>query len=252
MPSPTIIHDWQIENQHATGSARAFHAKLDLAHPERGLESAQIAAIPAPAPLLAIAPTENASSWPAKLSDAYVRGHDLVTTYSGADAWPFSPTIYWSADEVQSTSEAIASLRLMISIQTHLLDTHPRLDVRTSLPADEVVMISLVGDDVLVDSHGEGVQNRDPRAVACALVWRFSGAAVSYAELMPTSDFYEFIIDRGAGAIGSRWRLFGEFLEKGVIRRARLQSLVIPRENDIQLVAEACDTIERLPLPLTT
>jgi hypothetical protein len=41
-------------------------------------------------------------------------------------------------------------------------------------------------------------------------------------------------------------------LEKGVIRRARLQSLFVPRENDVQLVAECCRAIESRPLPLTT
>ncbi len=53
------------------------------------------------------------------------------------------------------------------------------------------------------------------------------------------------------GAIQSQWELFAEFLEKGVIRRARLQSLFVPRENDVQLVAECCQAIEHRPLPLT-
>ena len=69
---------------------------------------------------------------------------------------------------------------------------------------------------------------------------------------MPTTDFRQLAIDHDKSTIGSRWQLFGEFLEKGVIRRARLQSLFLPRENDVQLAAEACQSIERRPLPLTT
>ena len=69
---------------------------------------------------------------------------------------------------------------------------------------------------------------------------------------MPLSDFRQLAVVRTGGKIGSRWELFAEFLEKGVIRRARLQSLFVPRENDVQLVAECCQSIEKRPLPLTT
>jgi hypothetical protein len=190
--------------------------------------------------------------WSAQLTDAYVRGHDLVVSYSGTDAWPYSPTVYWSADSTAPNGGDHASLSLLVSIQTDLLDTQPRLDVCSSLPADEVLMVTVVDDDLLVDSHGEGVQAIDPRASACGLVWRLPGESVSYVEVMPTADFDRFSIDRNTDSIGSRWELFGEFLEKGVIRRARLQSLFVSREDDVQLAAEACQSIERRPLPLTT
>ena len=49
----------------------------------------------------------------------------------------------------------------------------------------------------------------------------------------------------------SKWELFSEFLEKGVIRRARLQAMFVP-EDDVQLVAECCQSIAERPLPLTT
>ena len=42
----------------------------------------------------------------------------------------------------------LASLSLVVSIQTNLLDTHPRFDVRSQLPATEVLRVGLVGDDV--------------------------------------------------------------------------------------------------------
>ena len=113
-------------------------------------------------------------------------------------------------------------------------------------------MVTVVDDDLVVDSHGEGEQAVDTRASACGLVWRLPGETTSYVEVMPTADFHRLSIDRNTDNIGSRWELFGEFLEKGVIRRARLQSLFVPREDDVQLAAEACQSIERRPLPLTT
>ena len=43
-----------------------------------------------------------------------------------------------------------------------------------------------------------------------------------------------------------------DFLEKGVIRRARVHAAVLPRENDVELALECCRAIENRPLPLTT
>jgi hypothetical protein len=46
--------------------------------------------------------------------------------------------------------------------------------------------------------------------------------------------------------------MFSEFLEKGVIRKARVHSAFIERAKDIQIAAACCETIERSALPLTT
>ena len=41
--------------------------------------------------------------------------------------------------------------------------------------------------------------------------------------------------------------MFADFLEKGVIRRARVHAAVLPRENDVELAIECCRAIEQLP-----
>ena len=46
--------------------------------------------------------------------------------------------------------------------------------------------------------------------------------------------------------------LIAEFMEKGVIRRTRLDSVFLPRERDVELVAECCSQFATRPLPLTT
>ena len=171
----------------------------------------------------------------------------MVTTYAGTDAWPFAPQIYWTFD-----SENPVALTLVVSIQTDRLDTHPRIFVRSKLPADEMMRLSVAGDELLMDSHADGELQIDPRASACSLIWRLPGGELSYAEIMPTSDFRRLSVERTGNTVGTRWELFSEFLEKGVIRRARLQAMFVPRENDLQIVAESCQAIARRPLPLTT
>jgi hypothetical protein len=197
--------------------------------------------------LLSISPNEDGDGWPAKLVDSYTRGNDMVTTYAGTDAWPFAPQIYWTFE-----SENPLTLSLVVSIQTDRLDTHPRIFVRSRLPADELVQLSVAGDELLVDSHADGELWIDPQASACSLVWRLPGGELSYAEIMPTSDFRGLSVERTGGTVGSRWEMFSEFLEKGVIRRARLQAMFVPRVNDVQIVTETCQSMTRRPLPLTT
>jgi hypothetical protein len=251
------FENWALDEHVGRLRSRQLQAEIDLTRPDRGIHAVHLKGRRLPGSRLRLScgddrTSQSAPVWSAQLTDAYVRGHDLVVSYSGTDAWPYSPTVYWSADSISPNGADCDSLSLLVSIQTDLLDTQPRLDVCSSLPADEVQMVSVVDDDLLVDSHGEGVQAIDPRATACGLIWRLPGESVSYVEIMPTADFRRFSIDRDSDSIGSCWELFGEFLEKGVIRRARLQSLFVPREDDVQLAAEACQSIERRPLPLTT
>jgi hypothetical protein len=70
---------------------------------------------------------------------------------------------------------------------------------------------------------------------------------------MPASDFQrltvEFDSDSGCR---TRWELFAEFLEKGVIRRARLQTALLDRQHDLEAAAVCCRRFHERPLPLTT
>ena len=231
-------------------------AEVDLTRPHLGLRAAKLRDKLLSGEHLSLVPSDGLAAWPATLADAYIRGRDLVATYAGVESWPYSPTVYWSADTEdlgQNSGEILAAMSLVVSIQTNLLDTHPRIDIRTSLSADDIVLVSVAGDEMLVDSHVDGPQSIDPRTNACGLIWRMRDCDLSYAEIMPTSDFHRLTVTRtGEHAAQSRWELFSEFLEKGVIRRARLQSLFVPRENDVQLVAECCQAVARKPLPLTT
>jgi hypothetical protein len=256
-PTSCRPHRWQLDRQRAVCSLGTSSATVDLDRPDLGLQSLQVNSAPIEGRLLAVTSHAERPRWPAKLVDRYVRGNDVVATYAGDESWPYAPQIYWSATENRVDSTRLPSLSLIVSIQTSLLDTHPRIFAQSDLRADEALLVSVVGDDLLVDSHVDsiigGVQGIDPRASACAILWRISGGKLSYAETMPTSDFRQLAVAHAAnGRVQSQWELFAEFLEKGVIRRARLQSLWMPRENDVQLVAESCQAAANRPLPLTT
>jgi hypothetical protein len=75
----------------------------------------------------------------------------------------------------------------------------------------------------------------------------------SYAEIMPRSDYKNLrVVRETEGTWRTGWELFADFLEKGVICRARLYGVFLPRANDRELAVAYFDAITKRPLPLTT
>lgn len=254
---------WSFRRPIGQLSSAALQGQVDATNPQRGLHGLRLHGEPLEGHLLGVtraadgqsaAATTQEHSWPSRLADAYVRGHDLVATYEPDADWPYAPQVYWSADTAGNASSAFASLRLLVSIQTELLDTHPLLDVASELPADEVLHFDVRGNEPSdLQSVADGSpQTIDPRGEMCCLLRRLPGG-LSCAETMPASDFLRLTVRHEAGGVcRTQWRLFSEFLEKGVIHRARVGLVFLPRENDVQLAVESCRSFKKRPLPLTT
>lgn len=242
---------WTLFRQAAAAERCELNSLVNLDRPEEGIVATSASARAGEFRLLSIS-SPDSGGWPAKLVESYARGNDIVTSYAGFDGWPFSPQIYWTVETIDVGGVAVHTISLMLSIQTDRLDTHPKIVVRSSLPTEEVLRISVAGEELLVDSHADGALHIDPQATACCQLWRLPDRELTYAEIMPRSDFRQLSVERRDHTATSRWELFSEFLEKGVIRRARLQAAFLPREDDVQLAAECCQAIERRPLPLTT
>ncbi len=205
---------------------------------------------------------DEARSWPLPLAETYVRGNDLVATYRASDNSPFSSQLYWRTATLDGVEGVVASISLLVSLQTQLLDTRPQISVVSLLSAKETLCID-------VDDHAKpeinqvrppesdqirtGENNVAAGKVRCVLR-RLVAPGLSYAEIMPSADYFAMYA-AGPNAEGdyiTEWTLFADFLEKGVIRRARVHAALLPRENDIELATICCLAIERLELPLTT
>src|SRR3954452_12737401 len=63
------------------------------------------------------------SAWPLPVADTYVRVSDLVASYRPMEDWPYAPQLYWRTNPLESVDRVLASLCLLISVQTQLLDT---------------------------------------------------------------------------------------------------------------------------------
>jgi hypothetical protein len=190
-------------------------------------------------------------SWPLPVAESYVRGNDFVASYLATDEWPFSPQLYWRANSLHAVHGVLASASLLVSVQTHLLDTVPQIAVSSLVPNDEVLFVTTGGaqpSTTRIDSS----QTIPATSDDCCVVSRLRGVPLSYVEIMPAGDFHAINLRAEEAGMSLEWRLFAEFLEKGVIRRARVHAAIVPRENDVEIAAACCQAIDGLELPLTT
>lgn len=263
---------WTLSSGEARLEERALRATIDPANPQRGLVAPAIHSRPIEGRLLSISRAEPASAtganasqdsaasdWPLPLAETYVRGGDLVASYNASEEWPYAPQIYWSAGVLNDSQGAAASIAILLSVQTHLLDTYPCIQIVTELPSAEICSVRSIAEprpEVVPIPPGPNMAMA-PGVEPCCVLWRPAGEAWSYAEVMQASDFRQVELQHAptpsasGGKCCVRWHCFADFLEKGVIRRARLFGFSLPRENDAALAAACCRSLDQLPLPLT-
>lgn len=199
------------------------------------------------------AATTEERDWPLPVADAYIRGGDLVASYEAITDWPYAPQIYWRAGQLDCVAGVVGSLSLLVSVQTDLLDTCPRIVVESVNRAQQAVLLTVGGGERTESVTIGGELNVRASAGVCCVLRRLAGQSLSYAEFVPASDFRTAQAGRCEnGNCRAEWRMFAEFLEKGVIRRARLHGAFLRGENDLDVAVACCRAIERESLPLTT
>jgi hypothetical protein len=254
---------WGIEQSVGAFGGGALSGRVDVAHPDLGLCGLQLHGNLIEGNWLSVgrdvessseqsSSTQAGNRWPLELADAYVRGADLVAGYRPASDWPYSPQIYWRLGELDAVAGVVGSLSLLVSVQTHLLDTFPRIVVGSTVGSGDVIHLA-TGSGKQADSRPlSGDMEIQASSGVCCILRRPAGDAWSYAEFMPASDFRTVRAWReDIGNCRVEWRLFAEFLEKGVIRRARVHAAFLQRENDVDAAGACCKAIERESLPLT-
>jgi|tagenome__1003787_1003787.scaffolds.fasta_scaffold20922815_3 hypothetical protein len=246
---------WSLHGTIGQLTSGNFSAAVDAAKPQAGLRHQSLDHGQSRCSFLCVSRESTHSSslaWPLPVVEAYVRGDDCVACYGPTDNWPYSPQLYWHANTLSEVERSLTSMSLLVSVQTHLLDTLPRIVVTSQFPSGETHFIATGENEgaeiVPIESdcalHPTG-------AVSCTL-HRHRSAPVSYAQIVAATDFRQLRFDRDpVNHMSAKWELFADFLEKGVIRRARVHGVLLPRENDIELALECCAAVERIPLPLT-
>jgi hypothetical protein len=247
--------DWRIEQNLATLSRPALRATLDLARPHDGLTSVAYRDRPFSGHLLGVAVEPNQDSCAGSLVDSYARVGDLVATYAQTPTRPTRVQVYWRTVAEIADSAGAEAVDLQVSVQTSLLDAAAVVVAQSRLNTSETHR--LIDVDAVrfepIDLPTTVRRKLTPADGPGCLVFRSASGDMSYVEMIHPADFHEDALVREFdGMISLSHDLFVSSLEKGVILRARVRGLFLPRDNDLPAAADAYRAFVDSKLPLTT
>jgi len=243
-----IRSPWRLDGNTARLDAPMLQGKLSLDRPQEGLREIVLGGTARRHDTLLSLVNSPADL---HIAEGYVRGGDLVATYAESRRDKVRPQIYWRS-QMAGEAEPSGGVEMVISMQTSLLDSDPALATESVLPVGEVLWL----DDAETGRFRLITAGEFPTTGAGLILVRPAGEAVSYCGAVFPGDYLggEWQLKAGGGVsrMGLRFRLFGERLEKGVIRRVRVWCGYVPRQDDERLALAIRRDWLAQPLPLTT
>jgi len=227
---------WKIEGFSAGVETTDFSATVNLSRPDLGLTNVRLRnAALSEARLLAIVSLTPRQNGDSTLSEHYIRGADLVARYAETSGRDLSCQVYWQplgGDEIPGVG-----IDVLISTQTSVLDSDPDTVVSSDLPVEAAYRLAdhEAGRFEPLSVSANESRNAVPDGVAGLFLFRLPGNRFSYAQMVHPTDFLGADLvapTGGTGATRLNCHLFRERLEKGVIRRARVRAVFLPREDD--------------------
>ena len=236
---------WRFEPSRANLCTSHLCGEVTLSNPSAGIGGLVWNDVPLDGYVLGVSAGEPGSaSETGSPQDAFARGTDLVAVYAATGPQSFNWQVYW---RVSAREEDVVLLDAILSFQTALLESFPRVSTQSQLPADEVWLVRADGESKRTQQFGE-----EPTEDRDCVVLRSSTGNWSYAEMTHPLDQGTWQLAQSEdGKILMRRNLGGSFLEKGVIRRLRFRGAFLPRENDLQRAAQLFTELAAETPPLT-
>lgn len=190
-----------------------------------------------------------------RATETYCRGSDLITRYPADETDPIDREIYWRLIDNADIDGSVTSLETIYSLQTDLLDSSPQPSVpsvfRSASPRwfqagvdakNEIEWLECSWDDAcFAAGEAEG-------RVACLLRFEAGGSVL---QTVYPADLRGIEISTSDDQAEIHWQLRSEFLEKGVIRRLRMLTVLGGIESSDQELLEAANRFYTSDLPLT-
>lgn len=166
------------------------------------------------------------------LLECYLRDNDLVACYAPGREFPFHTDVYWSIVELPIQPQPQLALSLLVSVRTDLLDTHPEIELHSTAPPESLEAIPT----------DQGVIYTGPLSPTTTLI-DFAEDQDCASEELGVGEGHRDLLRR---------ELFAHFLEKGVIRRARLFAALDSAPTPAERAAKLCEAFLATGMPLTT
>lgn len=243
---------WQLQSHSAVLRLQQFSATVDLLRPSRGLAKLSYLNQSLDGFVLAVSPADEEAIASHEVSDAFVRGNDLVVTYAETEQRPFTLQVYW---RVRPDDSGVVVLDAILSLQTRLLESFPQVQVATEIPAVAAKLLSTDPDADQTQASlldlANGELHELPTDESNGVLLRSDSEKWSFAEATHPQDRGVSQVDASQPAIRLTHQLGGRFMEKGVIRRLRVRSVFMPREKDTEVASHYLASLKTEQPPLT-
>lgn len=210
---------WRISGGQGILNSVGVSAEVNLTNPALGIQHIKFAGQSLDMTPLKLTPHPPSTDGE-QLGEAYVRATDLIASYAQTPPRTAHPQVYW---RLLSRDDA-RGIELIVSMQTSLLDSNPRLHIVSAYPPAELLQARVDGSFSTDD-----VGNGDSPGL---FLVRPSNADYSYSEMVFPSDFLGATVTSDVNGLQLSYELFPEDLEKGVIRKGRVRAIWLPRQND--------------------
>jgi hypothetical protein len=262
----------------------AVFGLIELANPHQGIGNIRWHEMACPdyimgiESVLATNPRKSSREW--SLDGVYARGNDLIADYRNQEDGRLTQQTVWSirtwdGGTGRAQSDLPPDMPLIdtiISLQTESLQAAIEVGVISQLECTEILWIDASDQNRptrrLQTSHEHASHGMAPLTLERpdCVVYRLGANSeaddsvrnnrLSYVEMARADDFLQWqgkpISTPGSARRGyqSRWISRNDHLEKGVIRRLNLRSLLLPRENDLQLARDCYEEMASASPPL--
>ena len=224
--------NWEVNESSATLTAKNWMAKLDVSNPSTGL-ALSVGDKSIATHLFSFLLND-------KPIDMFVRDTDLVLRYPPRNSDLVSYETYFRI------AENAQGLELILSAQTHLLQSKPETKVTATFASMSIAAKTAMADQIHeLDSDA----NFGPEeTIQYFLIRPHNSSELSILLMSHPSDFHRAAVQSGQVAF---W-VFPHSLEKGVIRRARFQMRLLERATDEIEAARIFAGVEQESPPLAT
>lgn len=233
-----MASSWELLEKYARAKRADSLVTLAPAHPNDGL-TVQIGEQPSWR-LLSVCPNPTHSLSPEEI---YVRDQDLISRFDQLDSDTFGFQLDWKLLEPEAPQ--IWAFELWASVQTDLLDSSPSLTVACRSPAQEPWRV-LSASELL--SQSTSGQSEDAQRSPAILVSTSHGM-VGVWMIEPTDQRHTRLVENQGEECAVN--LFEHFMEKGVIRRARMRFYLVGGDVSDDAIISLYRRFADSPLPLT-